>query len=83
MRSERQDYEGSRIELREREGRPELVIDNVTVRYNQLPNGLYFLHDYAYDWSDNLLELARKFIDYRLRVDKVRRRRDSQESEKK
>ena len=73
MQPERQGYEGHRIELREREGQPELLIDNVPVRYGQLPNGLYFLHGYAYDWRDNLLDLARRFIDYRRRAAEIRR----------
>jgi hypothetical protein len=76
MESERQEYEGHRIELREREGEPELLIDNAPVRYGQLPNGLYFLHEYAYDWRDNLMDLARGFIDYRRRVDEIRRERE-------
>ena len=76
MESERQEYEGHRIELREREGEPELLIDNAPVRYGQLSNGLYFLHEYAYDWRDNLMDLARGFIDYRRRVDEIRRERE-------
>ena len=77
MESERQEYEGHRIELREREGTPELLIDNVPVRYGQLPNGLYFLHEYAYDWTDDLMELAQRFVDYRRRADEIRRERAS------
>jgi hypothetical protein len=76
MESERQEYEGHRIELREREGEPELLIDDVPVRYGQLPDGLYFLHEYAYDWHDNLMDLARAFIDYRHRVDEIRDERE-------
>jgi len=76
MESERQEYEGHRIELREREGEPELLIDDVPVRYGQLPDGLYFLHEYAYDARDNLMDLARAFIDYRRRVDEIRDERE-------
>jgi hypothetical protein len=78
MASERQEYEGHQIELREREGQRELLVDNVPVRYGQLPNGLYFLHEYAYDWTDNLTELAQRFIDYRRKVDMIRRERESE-----
>jgi hypothetical protein len=78
MASERQEYEGHQIELREREGQRELLVDNVPVRYGQLPNGLYFLHEYAYDWTDNLTELAQRFIDYRRKVDLIRRERKSE-----
>jgi hypothetical protein len=85
MERERQEYKGHRIELRAREdeelrgrqgehaGELELLIDDAPVRYGQLPDELYFLQDYAYDWTDNLMDLARRFIDYRDRADKIRR----------
>jgi hypothetical protein len=41
-------------------GKRELLIDHKAVRYGQLPNGQYFLHQYAYDWSDDLVEVARR-----------------------
>ncbi len=79
MNPERQEYRGHRIELRvrevEREAEPELLIDDKPIRYGQLPDGLYFLHDYAYDWCDSLMDLARMFVDYRSRTDDVRRER--------
>ena len=77
MKPKHQEYEGHRIELREREDKPELFIDNAPIRYGQLANGLYFLHEYAYDWSDNLADLARRFIDYRRRADEIRREHHS------
>lgn len=77
MKPKHQEYEGHRIELREREGKPELLIDNIPIRYDKLPNGKYFLHVYAYDWTDNLMELAQKFIDYRRKADEIRRERMS------
>jgi hypothetical protein len=58
-----------------REEELELLIDDQSVRYGQLPDGLYFLYEYAYDWSDNLTDLARRFIDYRSRADEIRRER--------
>jgi hypothetical protein len=73
MKPERQEYEGHRIELREREDKLELRIDNALVQYGQLPNGQYFLHDYAYEWSDDLMEVAQRFIDHLDRTEKVRR----------
>jgi len=77
MKGERQKYDGHVIELRKRDKSPELLIDNTLIRYGQLPGGLYFLHDYAYDWSDNLADLAKKFIDYRRKVEKIRSDRES------
>ncbi len=32
-----------------------------------------FLHEYAYDWRDNLVDLARGFIDYQSRAEEIRR----------
>jgi hypothetical protein len=72
MKPESHEYEGHKIEFREREGKRELLIDNKAVRYGQLPNGKYFLRDYAYDWSDDLVEVARRYIKYRQRVEKIR-----------
>ena len=78
MKRERQEYEGHQIEFREREGQPELLVDNIPVRYGQLPNGLYFLHEYAYDWTDNLPELAQRFIDHRRKANMIRQERESE-----
>ncbi len=82
MQPEHQEYEGHRIELHQRENKLELFIDNAPVRYGQLPGGLYFLHEYAYDWSDNLMDLVRKSIDYRRKADDIRREHESNQGEK-
>ena len=58
---------------------PELLIDEQPVRYGQLPDGSYALHDYAYDWDEDLIELARRFIDYQDQAEAVRREVDSGE----
>jgi len=89
MEPERQEeYKGHRIELRAREQRArealrasdvepeeelELLINDRPVPYGQLPDGRYFLHDYAYDWRDNLMDLARGFIDYQSRAEEIQR----------
>lgn len=78
MKPEDQAYEGHRIEVRERRGKSELLIDGVPVAYGQLPNGLFFLHDYAYDWHADLMELARRYVTYRRRVNDVRARQPSE-----
>jgi hypothetical protein len=77
MKQERQEYEGHHIELRDREGKPELLIDNIAVSYGQLPDGQYFLYEYAYDWTDNLMELAQRFIDYQRKADNIQREHKS------
>lgn len=57
----------------EHKTRRELLIDDTPIRYGQLPDGKYFLQDYAYDWRDDLIDLARGFIDYQIRTDEIRR----------
>ena len=49
------------------------------MRYGQLPDGRYALEEYAYDWTDDLIDLAQRFIDYRDRSDEIRRQADSGE----
>jgi hypothetical protein len=90
MEPERQEYKGHRIELRPRERREgvrareaereeerELLIDEQPVSYGQLPDGRYALEEYAFDWTDNLMDLARRFIDYRERAEEIRREAES------
>ena len=91
MEPERHEYKGHSIELRAREGREErvgaaepeetleLLIDDESVRYGQLPDGQYALEEYAYDWTDDLMDLAQRFIDYRDRVDEIQREAESGE----
>ena len=90
MEPERQEYKGHRSELRSRERREgvrareaereeerELLIDEQPVSYGQLPDGRYALEEYAYDWTDDLMDLARRFIDYRDRAEEIRREAES------
>ena len=84
MEPQRQEYKIHHIELRargidEREEELELLIDDHPVRYGQFPDGQYFLHEYAYDWTDNLMDLTKRFIDYRDRADKIRRETETGE----
>jgi hypothetical protein len=92
MEPERHEYKGHRIELRAREGREELrarevereeelelLIDDEPVRCGQLPDGRYALEQYAYDWTDDLMDLAQRFIDYRERVEELRHEAESGE----
>lgn len=84
MDQDQEEYRGHRVELRARterpeaaaegpEAGPELLIDGEPIRYRRLPDGRYFLEEYAYDWQENLMELARRFIDYQTVTDEVRR----------
>ena len=91
MEPQHQEYKGHHIELRvhdtadlsargtEREEQLELLIDDQPFRYGQFPDGQYFLHEYAYDWTDNLMDLTKRFIDYRDRADKIRRETETGE----
>ena len=60
---------GDDLELRDLE----LLIDEQPVRFGQLPDGRYALEEYAFDWTDDLTELARRYIDYRERAEEIRR----------
>jgi hypothetical protein len=57
----------------------ELRIDEQPVRFGQLPDGRYALDEYAYDWRDDLMDLARRYIDYRERAEEIRREAESGE----
>jgi hypothetical protein len=57
----------------------ELRIDERPVRFGQLPDGRYALEEYAFDWRDDLMDLARRFIDYRERTQQIRRDAESGE----
>lgn len=84
MEPQRQEYKGRRIELRSSEtgtrrqarekpdAKAELLIDDQSVRYYQLPDGSYALHEYAYDWTTDLIDLARRFIDHQDRAKDIR-----------
>lgn len=82
MALEHQEYEGHSIEVREHKGKRELLIDGKAVRYGRLPNGKYAIEGNAYDWSENLTELARRYIDHKRRADKIRRERDAAQRSK-
>ena len=73
---------GHRIELRKEKGKPVLLMDDRPLRYGQLPDGRYFLDDYAYDWSDDLMEVAERYAAYLKRVEKVRQRESRKEGGK-
>lgn len=85
MEPERHNYKGHLIELRasddeelhaREEGEEallELFIDEEQVHYSKLPDGSYFLPQYAYDWTEDVIDLARRFIDYHDRSDEIRR----------
>lgn len=82
MEPARHEYKGHVIEFRPRKDREvlaregaaeggeelELVIDDQSISYDRLPDGTYFLHEYAYEWSEDLTEVAHSFIDYQSRA---------------
>lgn len=70
-------YKGHKIEVRRVGEKEELFIDNARIKYRQLPKGLYFLEQYAYDWKKNLTDLSKAFIDYQAKVEDIRRKRRS------
>jgi hypothetical protein len=72
MKPESQECEGHRIEVRGRDKKTELRIDDVPVSYGQLPNGQFYLDQYAYDWTDDLMELGRRYVSHRRRAEEIR-----------
>jgi hypothetical protein len=50
----------------------ELLIDDEPVGYGRLADGSLFLAENAYEWGDDLGELAEKLIDYRDQVSQWR-----------
>jgi hypothetical protein len=72
MKGQVREHAGHSIELKRSKGRSQLLIDGVPHGFGQLPNGKYYLDDYAYDWSDDLLDVAQRYIDHRRRADEIR-----------
>ena len=56
----------------------ELLIDDEPVSYGRLFDGSLLLPENAYEWGDDLLELAERLIDYRDKTQEVRRRNGSE-----
>jgi hypothetical protein len=80
MASQSDHYRGHVIELYQHQSEtggaaePELTVDSITVPHGRLPSGQYFFYNYAYDWGDDLIDLGRRFVDYRNRVETNRNR---------
>jgi hypothetical protein len=55
----------------------ELLVDEQPVRFGQLPDGRYALEEYAFDWRDDLMDLAQRYIDYRERAQEILREAES------
>jgi len=72
MKSQHEEYEGRHIELQQQKETVQLLIDKKNIKYGQMPDGSYFLYKYAYDPSDNLMDLARKFIKHQHKAIKIR-----------
>ena len=77
MKPKHDRYKGYKIEIRKTGDREELFINNSRIKYGQLPKGLYFLDEYAYDWKENLVELSKVFIDYQEKAKQIHRERKS------
>lgn len=58
-------YKNHPIKRVDRGGVIELIVDGMPVPHGRHPDGTYILHDYAYDPSPNLIDLAKRWIDYR------------------
>jgi hypothetical protein len=77
MKSKKVEHDGHKIEVAAHADDADLLIDGEPVRWGQFSDdGQFFLYRYAYDPDDSLIEVARRYIDYRERVEQ---RRESEE----
>lgn len=63
-------YQGHQIVTRKTGQRTELLIDGERIKFGQDAAGLYYLQPYAYDRADSLLEVIRRYLDYRAKQEK-------------
>ncbi|MFN7971311.1 MAG: twin-arginine translocation pathway signal protein [Acidobacteriota bacterium] len=68
MKPERCEHKDSQIDIALREGKYELRIDGKLMRWGLLPGGLYYLHDFAYDWHPELIKVAQRYVEHRARA---------------
>lgn len=86
MKPERREHKGHSIEVRAAKAtrgakkkahkqahEAELLIDGELVPFGQLPDGSFYLDEYAYDPQVDLMTLATRFVDYRIKADALRR----------
>lgn len=71
MRPESTEYKSHRIAVVKEGDKLVPVLDGRRLRYGQFPDGLYYLEDYAFDWSEDLEELVRKYVDHLDRAKKT------------
>ena len=67
------EHEGHEIEVVGDASAPTLLVDGEPVRWGQFADdGQFFFYRYAYDPDDSLVEVAKRYVEYRDRVDRVR-----------
>lgn len=44
----------------------QLLVDDEPVRFGQFPDGVYFVYENAYVWSEDLRELGHRLLDDRI-----------------
>ena len=76
MKQETVEHDGHRIELEGDESDPTLLIDGERVRWGRFADdGQFFLYRHAYDSAESLVDAARRYVEYR---DRVERRHEAQ-----
>jgi hypothetical protein len=67
------EHDGHTIELAGDETAPTLLVDGEPLRWGRFSgDGQFFLYRYAYDPQDSLVDLARRYVEYRERMGRVR-----------
>lgn len=63
-------YKNHEIVVRPKGKRTELLIDGVRTKFGQDAGGLFYLQPYAYDRAESLVEVVKRYLDYRARQEK-------------
>lgn len=67
------EHDGHSIELVDDESEPTLLVDGEPVRWGRFADdGQFFLYRYAYDPDDSLVEVAKRYVEHRDRVERER-----------
>lgn len=70
MEDQQESYKGTKIILSRKKNRTQLSIGGEDIEFGQDAAGQFYLKPFAYARHDSLMEVARRYIDYRATVNK-------------